>query len=238
MVPYSLEQRVFLYDTYVKYGSAEKCRRKFRRKFHDKRVPSRQTTNNLVNKLRSTGLLIDKKQKHKRQVLSEKLHDIGSRLEHTPRKSRKRRAQETAVSESSARRATQLLKLRPYKTTIIHVLQPLSPQLTFFSDEASIHLQGYINTQNNRYWSSQTPHLIHDVSLHPVKVGVWCAVKCKKHCCTCVLLRNNCERYLRVEGHADSLAKSVCASRQAAPRSPWSAEPWNRSTKSKSSLCV
>jgi hypothetical protein len=54
MVRYSLEQLVFLYDTYVKYGSAGKCRRQFRRKFRDETVPSRQTIHNLVNKLRST----------------------------------------------------------------------------------------------------------------------------------------------------------------------------------------
>jgi hypothetical protein len=64
-----------------------------------------------VNKLRTTGFLIDKKQKHKRRVLTEeKLDDIGARLEHTPRKSLKRLAQETGVSKSSARTATPLLK--------------------------------------------------------------------------------------------------------------------------------
>jgi hypothetical protein len=60
MVRYTLEQRVFVYDTYVKYGSAGKCRRKFRRKFHGERVPSRQTIHHLVNKLR-TGFLIDRR---------------------------------------------------------------------------------------------------------------------------------------------------------------------------------
>jgi hypothetical protein len=35
---------------------------------------------------------------------------IGARLEHTPRKSLKRLAQETGMSKSSARTATQLLK--------------------------------------------------------------------------------------------------------------------------------
>jgi hypothetical protein len=110
---------------HVKYVSARNCRRKFRRKFCDERVPSRQTVLNLVNKLRSTRLLIDKKAKHKRRVLTEeKLDDTGARLEHTPRKSLKRLAQEIGVSESSARRATQLLKPRPYKTTILHALQP------------------------------------------------------------------------------------------------------------------
>jgi thioesterase domain-containing protein len=149
MVRDALEQRVFLYDTYLKYGSAGKCRRKFRHKFRDERVPSRQSIHNLVNKLTTTG--------HMHQVLTEKLDDIGARLQHTTKKSLKRLAQETGVSNSSAGRATQLLKLRPYKTTVIHALQPRDPasrvhfcswflqsvvegethpQLAFFSDEA------------------------------------------------------------------------------------------------------
>jgi hypothetical protein len=48
----------------------------------------------------------------------------------------------------------------------------IDQQLTLFSDEAWFHLQGYINTQNNRYWSSENPHLTHDAPLHPVKAGV------------------------------------------------------------------
>jgi hypothetical protein len=64
------------------------------------------------------GVLIDKKQKHKHQVLTEeKLDDTGARLECTPGKSLKHLAQETGVSKPSARTETQLLKLRPYKTT-------------------------------------------------------------------------------------------------------------------------
>jgi hypothetical protein len=99
--------------THVKYGSARKRRRKFRRKFRDERVPSRHTTCNLANTLRTTGLLIDKKQKHKRLVLTEeKLDELGARFEHTPRKSMKRLSEETVVTKSSSRTATQLLK--PY----------------------------------------------------------------------------------------------------------------------------
>jgi hypothetical protein len=47
---------------------------------------------------------MDKKQKRKHRVLTEHLHDIGTRLEHTPGKSLKHLAQETGVSKSSARR--------------------------------------------------------------------------------------------------------------------------------------
>jgi hypothetical protein len=151
-----------------------------------------------VNKLKSTEFLIDKKQNHKLRVLAEEnLDDIGARLEHTPRKSLKRLAQQTRVSKSSVRTATQLLKLGAYKTTVIHTLQPrdaagrvrfyswflqsvvggeVNPQLTFFSDEAWFHLQGYINTRNNRYWNSQNPHLTHEAALRPVKFDVCCAV--------------------------------------------------------------
>jgi hypothetical protein len=105
----------------MKYWSPIKCQRKFRSKFRDEGVPSGQTIHRLVNKIRSTGFLIDKKQKHKRRVLTgEKLDNIRARIQHTPRKSLKRLAQETGVSKSSARTATNLLELRPYKTTIIH----------------------------------------------------------------------------------------------------------------------
>jgi hypothetical protein len=190
--------------------------------FRDERVPSRQTIHNLVNKLRTTGLLIDKKQKHKRRLPTEdRLDDTRATFGHTPRRSLKRLAQETGVPKSSAGTARQLLKLRPYKT-LTHFLQPGDPasrvhscswflqsvvegeidrQLKFFPDEARFHLQGCINTQNNRYWSSQNPHLTHEVPLHPVKVGVWCALSARRVVVPVSFNETiNCERYLRVEG--------------------------------------
>jgi hypothetical protein len=53
-------------------------------------------------------------------LTEEKLDDIGAGLERAPRKLLKHLAQETGVSKSGARRATELLKLRFYKTTVIH----------------------------------------------------------------------------------------------------------------------
>jgi hypothetical protein len=99
MVRYTLEQPMW---------NAGRCWRKF----CDERVPSRQTIHDLVNKLRTMGLLIDMEKKtHKRRVLTEeKLDHRGARLEHTPRKSPKHLAQDTGVSKSSARTATKLLK--------------------------------------------------------------------------------------------------------------------------------
>jgi hypothetical protein len=73
--------------------------------FSGKTIPS------LVNKLRRTEFPTDKKQKHQRRVLTqEKLDDTRARFEHIPRKSLKRLSQETGVSNSSTRTATQLPK--------------------------------------------------------------------------------------------------------------------------------
>jgi hypothetical protein len=193
MVLYTSEQRVFLDDTYVKYRSARECWRKLRCKFCD--VPSRQTIHNLVNKLRSAGLLIDTKWKCKLQVLTEdKLDDTGATLEHTPRKSVKCLAQRLECQS--------LVQEGQHNCwSLAHALQPWNPasrvpicnwfpqfviegeidlQLAFFTDEAWFHLQGYVHIQNNHYWSSENPHLTHEVLLHPVKVGICCAARSRR----------------------------------------------------------
>ncbi|PSN50339.1 hypothetical protein C0J52_07600 [Blattella germanica] len=37
------------------------------------------------------------------------------------------------------------------------------------------HLNGAVNSQNTRIWASENPHNIHEIPLHDVKIGVWCA---------------------------------------------------------------
>lgn len=48
--------------------------------------------------------------------------------------------------------------------------------LTFMSDEAWVHLSGYINNQNYRTWATENPHTVIEHSLHPLKIGVWVAL--------------------------------------------------------------
>jgi hypothetical protein len=88
--------------------------RKHWREFRDKKFPAdKQFTIWWINSQ------WDSWQKNRRLLTEQKLDDIGVIIEHTPRKSLKLLAQVTGVSKSSARTATQL-KLRPYKTTVIH----------------------------------------------------------------------------------------------------------------------
>jgi hypothetical protein len=122
-----------------------------------------------VNKLRTTGLLIDKKENRKSRVLTEEnSDDIGARIEHRPRKSPKRLAQETHGVHFCSW----------FLQSVVE--GELNLQLTFFCDEAWFYLQGYVNTRNNHYWSSQNPHLTHEIQLHPVKVGASCAVSARR----------------------------------------------------------
>jgi hypothetical protein len=41
-------------------------------------------------------------------------------------------------------------------------------------------MQGYINTQNKCYWSLRSPYVTDEVSLHPMKIGVWCAISARR----------------------------------------------------------
>jgi transposase len=125
MEKFTLQQRIFLYDSYVKCNSARKSQRKFGRKFPGVRVPTRYAIHYLVNKVRKTGVLRDSKPKRQRRVLTEeKLDEIGALFEQSPRMSLNRIAQETGVSIGTVRTARELLQLRPYETTGVFSLQP------------------------------------------------------------------------------------------------------------------
>jgi hypothetical protein len=151
-----------------------------------------------VKRVRSAGSFLDKKYTRQNAVLTEEtLDEIGARLKYSPRKSLARLAQHVQVSKTTAWRATKNLHVRPYKITQVQVIEEcdygrrthfcncflqevhggvLDPKLTFFTDEAWFHLSGYINAQNNRYWSSINPKQTFEVPFHDQKIGVWCAI--------------------------------------------------------------
>jgi hypothetical protein len=94
MVKYTLEQRIFLFDGYVKKKSYKWCERRFRRKNPGVRIPASSTMLRLVKKERSTGSFLDKKYTTQNAVLTEEtLDEIGARLKHSPRKSLARLSQ-------------------------------------------------------------------------------------------------------------------------------------------------
>ena len=94
--------------------------------------------------------------------------------------------------------ATKLLKLKLYKITIVQRFlsadtaqklhycmwfltsvhdEIVDLNLVFYSDEPWFHLNRYGNSQNSRYWYAENPHVLRQIPLYYVKIGVWCAVK-------------------------------------------------------------
>ncbi|KAJ4440888.1 hypothetical protein ANN_10735, partial [Periplaneta americana] len=118
-------------------GGRKRCRREFEHRFAGVRIHSRSTIHDLVNKVRRTGSFLNKKCVQQCCVLTEgKLDEVGARLEHSPRKSLPRLAQEVNISKTSAFVATKLLKLKPYRSVHNGDVDPL---LRFFTDEWSIY---------------------------------------------------------------------------------------------------
>ena len=68
----------------------------------------------------------------------------------------------------------------------------------FWTDEAWFHLDGYVNSQNSRIWSTCNPHEVRQKQLHPRKIGVWCAVSRKRIFCTFFENTINSERYIAI----------------------------------------
>ena len=48
------------------------------------------------------------------------------------------------------------------------------PENILWTDEAHFTLEGAVNTQNCRIWSSTKPLVVHQQPLHSAYVGVWC----------------------------------------------------------------
>ena len=71
MPTYTLQQRIFMYDSYVITSSCMEVVRRFQANYPGVRVPSREAVRLLVNKFRETGSILDKKRNVKPRMLTE-----------------------------------------------------------------------------------------------------------------------------------------------------------------------
>ncbi|PSN33311.1 hypothetical protein C0J52_21231 [Blattella germanica] len=106
---FSISHRVFIYDSYVRTESARTVTRLFKKNFPDVRVPHRRTVHFIVNKIRETGSLVNKRRRRRRKVLTEEtLNDIGKLLEKSTKTSFNDLSQQTGLSYGSVQRAMKL----------------------------------------------------------------------------------------------------------------------------------
>ena len=88
---FSLRERVYIHNTYMKSRKSCSETHKFRIKFPGRRVPNPSSIRGLAKRFKETGCVKNRNVNHRRHVLKEEtLDDIGERLEHAPQKSLKR----------------------------------------------------------------------------------------------------------------------------------------------------
>lgn len=202
---YSNTERAFILEHYFRHTSYEKVRELFVETFPNRVVPNKSTIQRIVTRFQTAHTVDSGYTGRKRTpttLTPEKKQEIEQRITAQPTLSTRRLGSQVNVSTRSVCRCLKSLKLHPYKISVMQEL--LATDYTkrvrycrwllnfvnengqdvfdrvYFSDEAWFHLSGYVNSQNNRYWSSENPNQFEETSLHPQKIGVWCAMSRKK----------------------------------------------------------
>lgn len=205
-MPLTAGERTFLIEAYFRTGrlindrwlySYDDCKEQFSVQYPNTHVPSKSTINSLIHRFRTFGAVTDRKRPGTAKKLSaQEIENIRTRIVHSPKKSLRRLSAETGVSLGTCHNVVRkTLKFFPYRVTVMHELLPADYQkriqycnwfqqhmtdnmlnCTYFSDEAWFHLSGYVNSQNNRMWSTENPHAYTESPLHPIKIGVWVAI--------------------------------------------------------------
>ena len=125
------------------------------------------------------------------------LEVMGSILD-SPRLSLRKRALSLDQAPSTVRKILKEdLKLKAYKITRRHRLRqpdyqkridfatghlarlsanPTLADLIWYSDEAHVQIDGYVNSQNARHWGSTRPDVVVQRQAHPPKLTVWVAI--------------------------------------------------------------
>nr|XP_022903109.1 uncharacterized protein LOC111415594 [Onthophagus taurus] len=197
---YSVQQRVFCVETYIRSNSIEEVRRAFRRQFNNNNrghTPNRKTVKLWVRHWRENGSVQDLKKPGRRRTIRtpENIERVRIAFTRSPKRSANRQSLILGISKGSLDRIIRKdLKFHPYKYQMAQHLsnQDKEARLAFcqefldlhqgaihnllMSDEANFYLNGMVNKQNFRYWSNENPREIFTQNLHNPKVIVWCGV--------------------------------------------------------------
>jgi len=184
------EHHAFVVETFFKNGKSVTVTR-FRLHFNvvrHGRIPSQNTILLWVHNFRTTACAMKKKQGGSAPTVRtpENVEAVRNAVEQSPRRSAVRHAQALRLSDTTVRQILhQDLNFHPYKLMLVQELnqQDFGRRTTFAetmlqmfegdpelviltSDEENFHLNGSVNKQNFRYWSTINPRQLHKHPQH------------------------------------------------------------------------
>jgi hypothetical protein len=204
MLSYSLREKTFILETYFSTKSYAETRKRFHIRFPASNVPCDSTITRLTQKFRSEGTVSSNVLEHRNPsvLTAETLMNIQAAVYESPHISVRKISRQVNASKTTVHVALrQHLGMYPFRASVTHQLlphdfparvffcewisevleyEPAFLERCFFSDEAWFHLDGFVNSQNFRQWSTDNPRLIIERPLHPQKIGVWSAMSSRR----------------------------------------------------------
>lgn len=180
--------------------SARDCYDEFQQEYPNLALPFddfRQYLRRYVELFRETGSILRKEGSGRpKKRTGEAIEQVRQIINEAPRTSVRRLAQQVELAPSTCQKILKKdLQLYPYRMLAVQRLHETDYaqrvtfcrwflnavnndflERTFFTDEMWCHLDGYINSQNMRMWSTEKPNFVVEVPLYPQKIGVWAAV--------------------------------------------------------------
>lgn len=201
-MPYSPQERIKIVEFYLLTNSIVTTQRRFRLHFNVRYAPAKNTIQNLVENFKRKGSVLNQNRGASGRPVSvrtgEKIEAVRSSVVEDPNKSYRKRAQTLVMKPSSMLTILKKdLKLTPYKmhnvqqiteadkTTRMEMCLRFQEKMdnddewinnVWFSDEAHFYLNGNVNSQNCRTWSSEPPDEVNERPLHSAKCTAWCAI--------------------------------------------------------------
>lgn len=175
--------------------------RNFRTKY-GRDPPSRPSIRAWHNKFMETGTVFNKGRSGRPRTSEENIDRVRNAFDRSPRKSVRTAARQLQLPRSTVHKVLHKnLRLYAYKVQLLQALEPndkprrkdfainmlerISEDETFlnrvcFSDEATFHVSGKLNTHNVRIWGSENPHMTRKLQRDSPKVNVWCGIMCSR----------------------------------------------------------
>lgn len=189
--------------TRIRVESVVQAQRAFRTETRGRAAPSATTIMRLVNSFHTIGSILRKtytRRPSPQRTLA--FARVKGAIDEEPHTSTRKLSQQTKISRSTVQRVLhQELGLYPYKVQLVQKLhrgdktkrwqfckwfaekcQNDTQFLDNFimTDEATFHLNSFVNKQNCRIWATKNPHAVEEEAQFSPSITVWCAVSAKR----------------------------------------------------------